>query len=319
MTAIRAFAIAVAMLFPSIGMAQAPSRCEYVQIAAGFNQAALAGGFSPEFAKWLQDPGPAGQYVEPFKAFDNVWYVGGCFVGSWALVTRDGVILIDTMYEPLVEMLVGNLHKAGIPLDAIKYVIVTHGHWDHVGGVGRLKGLLKNARFVMSEKGWLEAASDSRTPRDFAPWKMIEREMVVKDGDVITLGDTKLTLYETPGHTPGTISFGYDVVDGSRTYHAFTVGGLAVGPIRGSKLAEQFVQSVDRIERLANDSQRPVHVYLATHANQTHDLAATSEGMRARKGGGDNPFVGQAIFLKELARLRTAGEQKIVSEKEAGR
>jgi metallo-beta-lactamase class B len=143
--------------------------------------------------------------------------------------------------------------------------------------------------------------------------------MVVKDGDVIALGATMITVYETPGHSHGTISFAYDVTDGGKTYHAFTIGGLATATIRDSKQAEDYVASVKRAERIVGDAAQPVTVYLPTHAYQSRDLTATSAAMRARKPGEAHPLVDQAAFVKELERLEKMGEAKVASEKAAGR
>jgi metallo-beta-lactamase class B len=310
---VKAFApvVLAACLAPAIVAAQVPTRCTLSEVSPF-----LARGFAGA-KDWLTTP--KSQYIEPFKAFDNVWHVGGCWVSAWVIVTPDGAILIDTLYEPLVGMLVENLGKAGVKLDSIKYVLMTHGHWDHVGGAERLKPLLKNARFAMSERGWDEATHNSLARPDFPPWKMIARDMVVKDGDVIALGGTKVTVYETPGHSHGTISFGYDVADGDKTYHAFTIGGLATTTIRDSKQAEDYVASVKRFKRIAVDPVQPVSAYIPTHTYQAYDLTATSDLMRARKPGDTHPMVDQAAFLKELERLEKAGEAKVASEKAAGR
>ena len=308
---------ASSLLLSATATAQVPARCDVKQISPGFARAALAGGLSPEFREWLQSP--KGQYIEPFKAFDNVWYVGGCWVASWAILTSDGVVLIDTMYEPLADMLVDNIKKAGIKLDNIKYVLMTHGHWDHVGGAAKLKGLLKNARFVMSEKGWYEGAHSPGSRPNVPPWKMLDPDIVVKDGDVITLGESKFAVYETPGHSPGTISFAYDVIDGDKIYHAFTVGGLATGTIRSLEQAEKYVESVKRVERLVGDGARPIAVYLSTHVFISRDLPGTAEALRTRKPGMPNPLVDQAAFLKELEHLHREGEEKVLAEKKAGR
>jgi metallo-beta-lactamase class B len=83
----------------------------------------------------------------------------------------------------------------------IRYVLITHGHFDHTGGAYKLKPLT-NARFVMTRKGWNEAIADAqkseKTPR---PWKMIATDRVVKDGDAIRVGDQVVRVCETPGHT----------------------------------------------------------------------------------------------------------------------
>jgi len=289
-----------------------PAKCDLAEV-----QPFLMRGLQlPENIEWLTSR--KGQYVEPFKAFDNLWYVGGCFVGAWVLTTPDGAILIDTLYEPLSEMLVENLGKAGIKPESIRYVVVTHGHWDHVGGAGRLKPLLTNAQFVMSARGWEEAAKTPHRP-GYPEWKMIAPERVAKDGETIELGGTRLTIYETPGHSHGTISFAFDVADGARTYRAFTVGGLATFTITSSKQAQDYIASVKRVQGFVADSTRPVEVYVATHLVLSRDVNATAAAIRARKAGEPHPMVDRAAFSSELEGLLKAGEAKLDSERKAGR
>jgi len=311
----RNASLAAAVLLAAVlspASAQPPAKCNAAEV-----QPFLMRGLQlPENIEWLTSP--KAQYIEPFKAFDNLWYVGGCFVGGWVLTTPAGAILIDTMYEPLSEMLFENLGKAGIKPESIRYVVMTHGHWDHVGGSGRLKALLPNAQFVMSERGWEEAHSTPPRP-GYPAWKMTPRERVAKDGDTIELGGTKLTIYETPGHSHGTISFAFDVADGARTYRAFTVGGLATFTITSSKQAEDYIASVKRVQGFVADPAQPVEVYAATHLLLSRDVNATAAAIRARKAGEPHPMVDRAAFSRELEGLLKAGEAKLDSERKAGR
>ena len=195
--------------------------------AAAFEGFGRTGGMPPELGQWLVDP--KAQTVEPHRAFDNVYYVGVRWVSAWLVKTSDGAALLDTLHEPFGDLLISNIRKVGVDPADIKYVLMTHGHFDHVGGAYKLKPLTK-ARFVMTQTGWTEAIAAARasqgTPRQ---WTMIEKDMVVKDGDVITLGDTSVGVYEAPGHTFGTAS------------------------------------SVTRILRLAQRPNDPITVHLTTH------------------------------------------------------
>ena len=74
------------------------------------------------------------QKIEPFKVFDNLYYVGPCYVSVWLLTTPQGDILFDTAQEPFVDKVIDNIRKVGVNLADIKYIILSHGHLDHVGG-----------------------------------------------------------------------------------------------------------------------------------------------------------------------------------------
>ena len=142
-----------------------------------------------------------------------MYYVGSKPVAAWAVTTSEGIILIDTLYEYSVEdEIVNGLKKLGLDPTKIKYVVVTHGHADHYAGAPYLQSRL-GARILMSAADW-EFMQSQRNPN------RPTRDMVVTDGQRLTLGDATLTLYLTPGHTPGTISLLVPVKDGGREHLA---------------------------------------------------------------------------------------------------
>src|SRR5258706_10009009 len=74
-------------------------------------------------------------YAEPARGFDNLYFVGGKIHSSWALTTREGIILIDTIYPyNSEELVVGGMKKLGLDPKNIKYLLVSHAHADHIGG-----------------------------------------------------------------------------------------------------------------------------------------------------------------------------------------
>ena len=74
------------------------------------------------------------QKIEPFKVFDNLYYVGPGYVSVWLLTTPEGNILFDTAQEPYVDFVINNIRKVGVDPRSIKYIILSHGHLDHFGG-----------------------------------------------------------------------------------------------------------------------------------------------------------------------------------------
>ena len=128
---------------------------------------------------------------------------------------------------------VGDLLKAKAPLHQyetlpngydpadIEYLIVSHGHGDHVGGASHIQEQY-GARVVMSEADW------ELVERSQASWPKPTRDIVAEDGDVIHLGDVTVQLFLTPGHTPGTLSTVVGPIrDGDEEYTAAAWGGTA--------------------------------------------------------------------------------------------
>ena len=79
-------------------------------------------------------------YAEPAKIFDNLYFVGGKLHSSWALTTKEGIILIDTIYPyNSEELIIGGMKKLGLDPKNIKYVLISHAHGDQIGGAEMLK------------------------------------------------------------------------------------------------------------------------------------------------------------------------------------
>src|SRR4030095_1001433 len=79
-------------------------------------------------------------YAEPAKVFDNLYFVGGKLHSSWALTTKEGIILIDTIYPyNSEELVIGGMKKLGLDPKNIKYVLISHAHGDHIGGAEMLQ------------------------------------------------------------------------------------------------------------------------------------------------------------------------------------
>lgn len=172
-------------------------------------------------------PPPRDQwYRDPVKVFDNLFVFPTSDVNAWAIQTSDGIIMIDATFEYMVkDLIVDAMPQVGLDPKQIKYVVVTHGHGDHSAGVKYLQDTF-GARVLMSEADWNLLAQPGRGA--FANSPVPKRDMVVSDGQRLTLGDTTITMYLTPGHTVGTISLIIPARDGKTTHTAAFWGGTAI-------------------------------------------------------------------------------------------
>ena len=165
---------------------------------------------------------PVEDYVmEPTRLFENLYYIGFNDVGAWVIDTSEGLILMDTLNssDEARDVLVPGLEKMGLDPTQIKYIVIGHGHNDHVGGAAYLQQTY-GARVLITELDWDLALSGERPDR---PRPM--RDMVVTDGQQLTLGDTTVTLALTPGHTAGTLAMLVPVKHLDRTHTALIYSG----------------------------------------------------------------------------------------------
>ncbi|PYR67785.1 MAG: MBL fold metallo-hydrolase, partial [Acidobacteria bacterium] len=202
------------------------------------------------------------QKIAPFKVMDNVYYVGPGTVSVWLVPTSAGLILIDTAQEPYVDTVIDNIRKVGFDPKNIKYILLTHGHLDHFGGATKIKAL-SGARVALTETDWnfmaTQQANQIKNGRGPKPGDEVPaKDMVIKEGDTITLGDTKIKVYVLPGHTPGSPAYEFTAFDKGKGYKAFVFGGP--GPRNGVEGGTEFLQSIERLEKNFTDVQVALNV-----------------------------------------------------------
>jgi metallo-beta-lactamase class B len=234
----------------------------------------------------------------PGQAFDNLYYVGADWVSAWAIKTSEGIILIDALNNEAeaATLIDGGMRELGLDPAQIRYVIVTHGHGDHYGGAQYL-GQKYKPRLVMSEADWkmTETQLEFTTPLWGAP---PQRDMAVNDGDRITLGDTTVTLYLTPGHTLGTITPVFDVTSGGRRYRAMLWGGTAFNFGKDIPRLDSYIEATRRMGTVAKDQK--IEVFLSNHSGYDGALPKLA-ALRQQPPVQPNPFViGNEAVLRGL-------------------
>ena len=227
-------------------------------------------------------------YADPARVFDNLFFVGGKVHTSWALTTSEGIIIIDTVYPyNSEELIIEGLERLGLNPEEIRYVIISHAHGDHIGGAQMLQDRF-GARVVMGEADWDLVETYPSRYRSMAP----TRDIVASDGMELTLGSTTVNLWETPGHTPGTLSYTFTVYDEGRPVNVAYSGGTAFNfvnatPDPGIRNFQIYIESQQHIADRA--AVFGATVILSNHSE--FDSAVTRNRMLAGRGDGLHPYV----------------------------
>ena len=224
-------------------------------------------------------PGPA-------RIFDNFYYVGAPNVTAFAVNTPDGIILIDSLNNKgeAQSIIEAGLRKFGLDPARIKYVVVTHGHGDHYGGSAYFAKTY-GARILMSDTDWTLAPTTLDKPFfDPAP----PRDLVITDGQSLTLGGETLQLYITPGHTLGTVSVLIPVTDHGAPHLAALWGGTGFNFPHSPDRFTLYANSAQRFEKLALEAG--ADAYFSNHPEIDGTIPKTLK-IASRKEGEPNPFV----------------------------
>ena len=229
-------------------------------------------------------------YAEGGQVFDNLYLLTTKVNSAWAVNTSAGIILIDTLFGYAAQdEIVDGLKKVGLDPANIKYIVVSHAHGDHDGSVKFLQDTY-NPRIIMGPKDWELAAREANPPR---------RDMDATDGQKLTLGDTTITIYITPGHTAGTLSVLVPVKDHGVPHLAMEWGGTALGAATSKEMLQSYISNAGRFMDIADGAGADVIIVNHTEYN---DALARFERTKARKPGEPNPWVvGKAEVRNYLA------------------
>ena len=248
---------------------------------------------------------PAIQQIEAFQIFDNLYYVGIEWVAAYVIKTNDGLILIDSLYGPWVEHLVEGIVKLGMDPNDIRYVLVTHAHFDHHGGAAEIQAQY-GAKVVMTENDWQLAFDSVDAGVLSAPSP--KKDVVAREGEWIQVGSTRVKFVESPGHTTGVLSLEFPVRDGDHEYTAFTLGGAGLN-FTGVPQSESYVASMKRVRSFDH-----IDVSLPNHAvmGQVFERA---KRLKKRTKKQLHPFVDPKGFHSWISGLLAQGEEKLAAER----
>ena len=207
--------------------------------------APLNGAQRPDAPAPRENPNRKATYLEPIKAFDDVYWLGTPSTSSWLLTSNDGYILYDTqgVYDAE-DILVGGMNKLGLDPAKVKYVIVSHGHAGESGGAYLFQSRY-GSRIVTNDWDMIEASLNGY------PKGKPKRDMSVTDGMKLTVGNRTVTLYPTPGHTPGTISSIFQVHDNGRPLTVVYSGGTEFNFPNDVAHFDQYLASERKLAALA--------------------------------------------------------------------
>ena len=176
---------------------------------------AAACGPNGGMADWVK-PAP------PAHIHGHSWYVGTCGITAVLVETSSGLVLIDTGMAEAAPHLLANVRALGFDPRQIKWLLMTHEHFDHVGGMAAIQQAT-GARLVVSP-GAAEAMRSGKADPDDPqaallakyPMQPARVDRVLRSGGSLVLGGTRFTMHANPAHSPGSASWTWQSCEGGQ-------------------------------------------------------------------------------------------------------
>ena len=249
----------------------------------------------------------------PFKIADNLYYVGASDVTSYLVVTKAGYILLDGGLEQTAPMILAHIRALGFDPQKVKYLLNSHAHFDHAGGLAALKQAT-GARFVASAADAPVLAAGGHG--DFALgnralFPPIAADKIIADGESLTLGGVTITAHITAGHTKGCTTWTLPLTVDGKPEEALFLCSLTVLPMfrligdpNYPAQADDFAKSFATLKTLKCD------VFLASHGS-FFDLQGKAARLAA--GARPNPFIDPNGCSAFFAKAQAAFDQRLAA------
>lgn len=282
-----------------------------VLISLAFALAAMApAAHADDNSNWVKP-------IKPYRVVGNIYYVGSEGLSAWLITSSEGHILLDS--GPSAEggkLIERNIRTLGFQLSDVKFLINTHAHYDHAGGMAQLKADIPTAKVWASrqdepalEQGH-HIGDNSNGP---TPFPAVKVDRGFGDETKLKLGETTLVAHLTPGHTPGCTSWTMAVTEKGRPLNVTfpcslsVAGNVLVGNKEHRNIVADYRSSFLKMRTL------PTDVMLPSHEEQGDLLAKRQKMLR----GDPNAFIDpselgrfvdgyETRFNQELARQQAA-------------
>ena len=256
-------------------------------------------------------------WTTPFpghRVIGNLYAVGTYDLASFLITSADGHILINTGLEDSTSLIRENIESLGFRLEDVRILLTTQAHWDHTAALAEIKEIADAEMWatagdapVLEDGGFSDPHFGGR--ESFTP---VNVDRILTDTEVIAVGETRLTVLETPGHTVGSSSYTMTVREAGRDY-AVVIANM--GTINEGKrlvvdptypgVAEDFAETFRRQKLL------PVDVWVASHGSQY----GLHEKYQAGQPYDPDTFVDPAGFLAEVERLERVYLEQVAAER----
>jgi metallo-beta-lactamase class B len=258
---------------------------------------------------------------KPFNVHGNTYYVGTTELSAILIAGKDGHILLDGALPQSATLIAASIRELGYKVEDIKLILNSHEHFDHAGGLAALQRMsgaavaASPAGAAALERGMVGKDDPQYSATDPVRLPKIAGVRVIRDGEMLRVGDVAVTAHFTPGHTPGGTSWTWRSCEGTRCVNVVYADSL--NPISNDGYyfsgnehqpdrSAAFKRSIDKLAAL------PCDIIISVHPGFTDTLDKL-----ARRTPKNNTFIDASSCKEYVDYGYKALAKRITWEKEA--
>lgn len=247
--------------------------------------------------------------IAPFRMAGNLYFIGSRAVSVHLIDTGEGLILIDTGYPYMHEQILESMRTLGFDPADIRILLHSHGHYDHIGCTAQLKAVSGAKTCISRIDNEIVNGMRNLSWADELGYEVLppfECDVLLDDGDIVELGNTRILCRLAPGHTEGTLCFFFEIEEDGQKYTAAMHGGVGTNSLEKPFL-EKYGLPLELREIFRRDLRElakvPVDIVLGNHPDQSD-----TEGKLKRILGGEK---NACIDSAEWPRFMQACEERL--------
>lgn len=229
--------------------------------------------------------------ADPYKLFGNTYSVGTAGLSALLVTSPSGHILLDGGLPQSAALIDRSIRQLGFKTEDVRLIVISHGHWDHAGGVAALQRA-SGARVAASASSAQALQRGENTPDDpqfgfgraANEFPSVKDVQVVADGEVVKVGDLSITAHLIPGHAPGSTAWTWQSCEGTTCKNMVYADSISAVAAEGFRYSDDpprvaaFRKSLDTLAAL------PCDVLVAPHPSAAKGLTCQSYAENGRKG-----------------------------------
>jgi len=253
-------------------------------------------------ASWNRDQAP-------FQIFGNTYYVGVRGLSSVLVTSPHGHILIDGALPQSAPLIARHVEQLGFKISDVKVILNSHVHYDHAGGIAELQKR-SGGQVIASDIAAkvLRTGKVDRSDPQFGvlePFPAVKNVETLRARESVEVGNLKLRVIHTPGHTPGGTSWTWTSCEAERCLNVVygdSLNAISDDSFKYSGDPRYPAAGSDMAASIAAISAAPCDILVAAHPDFTGLLTLIDE-----EGHGDRS---QLIDSSACQRYAATGKER---------